>query len=254
MEVTRRIAMWSGPRNISTAMMRAFENRPDCAVVDEPFYAAYLATTGYEHPGGDEVIASQSLDWQVVARALTSDKLAPVYYQKHMTQHLLPNMDLGFTDQLENCFLIRDPRRIIASYARVRPSFVLEELGFEQQLALFRREADRRGDAPPVLDAALTLADPEGVLRALCDRLDLPFSNAMLSWPAGPRDSDGVWAPHWYSAVWASTGFAAPDSGAGGAGDSSGADEVRLTEAQERLGERAEEIYREMRPHALGDH
>ena len=141
--------------------------------------------------------------------------------------------------------LFRDPRRIIASYARVRPNFVLEELGFEQQLELFRREADRRGEAPPVLDAALTLADPEGVLRALCERLALPFSEVMLSWPAGPRDSDGVWAPHWYSAVWASTGFAAPESGA--------ADEVTLTAEQEELWERAEQIYREMRPHAFGD-
>jgi hypothetical protein len=238
--------MWSGPRNISTAMMRAFENRQDCAVVDEPFYAAYLAATGLDHPGRDEILASQPRDWRTVADALCREEPAPVYYQKHMTQHLLPDMDLAFTDALENCFLIREPRRIIASYARVRPQFTLEELGFRQQALLFERVRERTGERPPVLDAALTLADPGRVLTALCERLRIPFSERMLRWPQGKRDTDGVWAPYWYESVWASSGFAAPAV----QGDVAG---VSLSPAQETLCREAEEIYRGMRAHALGN-
>ena len=234
--------MWSGPRNISTAMMRSFGNRADCAVVDEPFYACYLRATGLDHPGREEILGSQPDDWRTVAGALITDAPAPVYYQKHMTQHLLPDMDLAFTEKLHNCFLIREPRRIIASYARVRPEFTLEELGFTQQLALFEREQARIGTAPPVLDSTLTLANPRGVLGALCERLGIAFSEAMLAWAPGPRAEDGVWAPHWYRAVWESTGFAARPDAAG---------EVSLPPRLAALGEEAEEIYARMRVHAL---
>jgi len=251
-----RIAMWSGPRNISTAMMRAFENRPDCAVVDEPFYAAYLAATGLEHPAREAVLNSQPRDWRVVAAALECDEPAPVYYQKHMCQHLLADMSLAFTERLTNCFLIRDPRRIVASYARVRPTFTLEELGFPQQLALFEREAQRLGEAPPVLDAALTLADPPRILRGLCERVGIPFDDAMLAWPSGPRVSDGVWAPHWYASVRASTGFRSPageaDGGLGAGDEKSSGGPPQLTQAQEALSLEAAEIYARMRPFALG--
>ncbi|MEQ9464101.1 MAG: HAD family hydrolase [Haliea sp.] len=209
-----RIAMWSGPRNISTALMRAFENRPDCAVVDEPFYGYYLKATGLEHPAGAEVMASMSCEWREVARQLCEElpetanpASCPVFYQKHMTQHILPAMDMGWTDGLQNCFLIREPRRIIASYAKVRPQFAIEELGFPQQWALFQRVADRLGAAPPVIDSARTLRDPERVLSDLCARVGIPFSARMLHWPAGRRASDGVWAPHWYAAVERTTGF-----------------------------------------------
>lgn len=242
---TLRLAMWSGPRNISTAMMRAFENRTDCAVVDEPFYASYLAATGLDHPGRDAILASQPQDWRTVARSLTTDSPAPVYYQKHMTQHLLPGMDLSFTDGLRNCFLIREPRRIIASYAKIRPSFTLEELGFTQQHELFERVRERTGDVPPVLDSALTLSAPAAVLGELCARLVIDFSERMLSWPEGPRDSDGVWAPHWYSAVNRSTGFSAAPAG-------EAAPAVALTDEQERLCEQANRIYEAMRDHAIG--
>ena len=238
--------MWSGPRNISTAMMRAFENRADTAVVDEPFYAAYLHSTGADHPARETVIRSQPTDWRAVAAALCSESPAPIWYQKHMTQHILADMDLGFTEQLQNCFLIREPRRIIASYARIRPQFSLEELGFPQQERLFARECERLGTVPPVLDSALTLADPPAVLGELCARLGIPFDNAMLAWPAGPRDSDGVWAPHWYASVWQSTGFAAPAAEASA---------PQLSAEQEDLCAQAERIYAGMRAHALtGSH
>jgi hypothetical protein len=195
-------------------------------------------------PGAQEILASQPNDWRTVAAALCTAQPAPLYYQKHMTQHILPDMDLAFTEQLCNCFLIREPRRIIASYARIRPRFTLEELGFPQQLALFERECERRGEAPPVLDGALTLDDPAGVLGQLCERVGIAFSERMLHWPAGPRPSDGVWGPHWYSAVWASTGFAAPASQQSQA--------VSLDAEQEALCERAEACYAAMRPFALG--
>ena len=237
--------MWSGPRNISTAMMRAFENRADCAVIDEPLYAAYLHSTGLAHPARDRVLNSQSADWRVVVAALTDDAPAPVYYQKHMTQHLLPAINLSFTESLLNCFLIREPRRIIASYARVRASFALEELGFSQQKRLFDRECERLGKVPPVLDSALLLQNPQAVLARLCQRLALPFDRAMLRWPAGPRASDGVWAPYWYAAVWQSTGFDAPRR------ETAAHAEAALTAEQERLRERADEYYRAMRAHAL---
>jgi Sulfotransferase domain len=197
--------MWSGPRTVSTALMRAWENRPDTVVVDEPLYAFYLATTGLDHPGRDEVIASQPTSWEVVLRSLTSEPLpsgATIHYQKHMTHHLLPNVDRSALAGLKHAFLIRDPRSLLASYARVRSAPTLADLGLRQQAEIF---AEFGG---PVLDSADLLAAPEAALRALCAALGVPFSAAMLSWPPGPRASDGVWAPYWYDSVRRSTGFA----------------------------------------------
>ncbi|HEY3951537.1 hypothetical protein [Phenylobacterium sp.] len=206
-----RIAMWSGPRNISTAMMRSFENRPDCAVVDEPFYAAYLAETGIDHPMREVVLASQPTDWRVVAEGLASDQPAPVFYQKHMTHHMLPGFGLDWAASCVNAFLIRDPAQVLASYVKKRAEVSLEDIGVVRQRELFDREADRLGRAPPVVEGADVLADPRGALGALCAALDIPFRQEMLGWPAGRRDSDGVWAPAWYEAVERSIGFAAPE-------------------------------------------
>ena len=143
--MTVRIAMWSGPRNISTAMMRSFENRPDCAVVDEPFYAAYLARTGLDHPMRDEVLASQSTDWRVVADGLTGDAPGgrPVFYQKQMTHHMLPDFGLDWSGTCVNAFLIRDPAAVLASYVQKRAEVTLEDIGVARQRELFEREADR---------------------------------------------------------------------------------------------------------------
>jgi hypothetical protein len=208
--MTVRIAMWSGPRNISTAMMRAFENRPDCAVVDEPFYAAYLATTGLDHPMRNEVLASQSQDWQAVAEGLIGDAPAPVVYQKHMTHHMLPGFGLTWTEHCRNAFLIREPEAVLASYVAKRAEVTLDDIGVVRQHELFEREADKLGRAPPVVRGADVLDDPRGVLGALCEALAIHFDDAMLAWPAGRRESDGVWAPAWYEAVESSTGFEAP--------------------------------------------
>ena len=203
--------MWSGPRNISTAMMRAFENRPDCAVTDEPFYAAYLAETGLDHPMREEVLASQPRDWRAVAASLVADEPAPIFYQKHMTHHMLPGFGVDWAGACRNAFLIRDPVAVLASYVKTRAEVTLEDIGVVRQHELFDREAQRLGRSPPVVDSADVLADPRRTLGALCAALDIPFQEAMLAWPAGPRRSDGVWAPAWYQAVERSTGFAAPD-------------------------------------------
>jgi hypothetical protein len=205
-----RIAMWSGPRNISTAMMRGWENREDTAVIDEPFYAHYLVETGVNHPGRDDVIAAQENDAAKVATTLTGPIPGgkTIWYQKHMTQHMLPGMPLNWLDRVTNCFLIRDPERVAASFTIQRPDAAAWELGFEQQARLFDHVCDRLGHAPPVIDAADVLKDPRGILGALCVRLGIPFTDRMLHWPPGPRASDGVWAPHWYAAVERSTGFA----------------------------------------------
>ncbi|MEQ1754532.1 MAG: HAD family hydrolase [Micropepsaceae bacterium] len=207
-----RIAMWSGPRNISTAMMRSFENRPDTAVVDEPFYAVYLKATGAAHPLRNEVLASQPLDWREVVRALEGPvpKGRRVFYQKHMTHHMLREIGRDWIQGMRNAFLIRAPEDVLLSYAEVRGTATPEEIGVPQQRELFDREADRLGHAPPVIDTKDVLRDPKSVLSALCKALGIPFSERMLNWPAGRRDSDGVWAPAWYGSVEKSTGFVAP--------------------------------------------
>lgn len=211
--MTRRIAMWSGPRNLSTAMMRAFSSRPDCTVSDEPFYAAYLAATGIVHPMNDEVLASQPQDPHRVAADMLGPVPGgrPVWYQKHMAHHMVDGFPLGWMDGVTNVFLLRRPERVLASYAQKREDVSLRDIGFAEQAMLFDRVADRLGKAPPVVDSEDVRRDPRGTLSALCAAIDLPFDEAMLSWPKGQHKDDGVWAPHWYGAIFDSTGFAPPD-------------------------------------------
>jgi len=236
-----RIAMWSGPRNISTAMMRSFENRADCAVIDEPFYAAYLATTGLNHPMREAVLAAQSPDPAVVAEHL----LGPVpegraiFYQKHMTHHMVKTIDLAWMQACHNVFLIRAPERVVASYAQKRTEITLADLGFIRQAELFDREAARLGKAPPVIDADDILRHPEPMLRALCAATGIEFSETMLRWPAGRRSTDGVWAPHWYASVERSTGFAPP---------------AATPAASDDLAEAARPYYQRLHAHRLGGH
>ena len=205
-----RIAMWSGPRNISTAMMRSFENRPDTWVVDEPFYAAFLAATGIDHPMREESLASQPQDWRVVVKSLLGPvpEGRPIFYQKHMTHHMVAEFGRDWISQVRNAFLIRTPDDVLASYVRKREHVTSDDIGFASQSELFERELDRLGYPPPVIEGEDVLADPRGTLSALCAALGIPFSEAMLSWPMGRRATDGVWAPVWYGSVERSTGFA----------------------------------------------
>jgi hypothetical protein len=201
--MTVRVAMWSGPRNISTAMMRSWENRPDTEVVDEPFYAAYLQETGLDHPARDEVIASQPTDPEEVVRRLRESDDSPVHYAKHMTHHILRDWALDWVTDFRNILLIRDPDEVVASYVRSREACEPEDIGLLQQVRLL----DALPEEPPIIDAGDFLRDPESHLRWICDWLDIEFTDRMLTWPAGPRSSDGVWAPYWYGAVVRSTGF-----------------------------------------------
>lgn len=207
-----RIAMWSGPRNLSTAMMYAFGQRADMAVVDEPFYAAYLAATGLDHPMCDEIIASQPTDPAKVAAALTGSIPAEKahYYQKHMCQHMIREMPRDWMSEVVNVFLIRHPARVIASFGAKYEAMTLADIGFTQQTELFDH-VRALGQAPIVIDSADIRRDPEAMLRALCDAIGLDWDPAMLSWPAGGHAADGVWAPVWYGAVHRSTGFAGPE-------------------------------------------
>jgi hypothetical protein len=239
-----RIAMWSGPRNISTAMMRAFGSRADCAVSDEPFYAAYLAATDLIHPLREEVIRSQPTDWRAVAEAMSGpvpgDK--PIWYQKHMTHHMLDGFGREWADGCASAFLIRAPEAVLASYHRVREDFTLDEIGLPTQVELFFRAGDALGRLPPVIDGRDVLENPEGLLRALCEALGIGFDPAMLSWAPGVRPGDGVWAPAWYSAVERSTGFAPP---------SPEPQFDDLPDVLKRLAEKARPLYETLAAHRL---
>ncbi len=204
-----RIAMWSGPRNMSTTMMRSFGARADTQCVDEPFYAAYLKLTGLRHPMSDEIFASQSANPVEVIADLTcpSESDPPVFYQKHMTHHMVPDLSRSWMRDCKNVFLIRHPARVIASYARKMEKVSLGAIGFPQQLSLFETAAAFEDEAPLVIDSDDILRDPEAMLRALCEALGIVWDPVMLAWSSGPKPEDGAWAPHWYDAVWRSTGF-----------------------------------------------
>ena len=208
--------MWSGPRNISTALMRSWGSRPDCVVSDEPLYGHYLSWLPphrrAEHPGADDVIGSMDRDWRSVAATLTGPVPGgkPVWYQKHMAHHLTPDMDLGWVEGLTNCFLIRDPAAMIVSFSKVIPNPKPEDLGLPQQVALFERIKAATGHIPAVIESSAVLKNPEGMLITLCEYVGVPFDPSMLAWEPGPRETDGIWAPHWYARVHESTGFEPP--------------------------------------------
>jgi hypothetical protein len=230
--VTLRIAMWSGPRNLSTAMMRSFGSRSDTFVSDEPFYGCFLKTTGADHPMREEVIAAMDCDWQSVMESLRQPLYSPIWYQKHMWHHMAGPVGYEDFDGFTHAFLIREPERMIASYLRKREAAAFENFGMDRQAEFFEREADRLGHAPPVIDAQDVLVNPQSVLSKLCDALGIPWEMAMLSWPPGRRETDGPWAPHWYGAVEASTGFGPPET-----------DKVELPEEAQRLAERCRPYY-----------
>lgn len=203
-----KIAMWSGPRNLSTALMYSFANRADTSAVDEPFYAAYLTMTGLDHPMRDAVIAAQDTDADsVISEVIRSETDTPHHYQKHMTQHMLPGISRDWMAEVRNVFLIRHPARVLASWTNKHDAPSLSDIGFTQQLELLEH-VQTLGQQPVVIDSADIRRDPEGYLRALCAAIDLEWDPAMLSWEAGEKPYDGVWAAHWYDAVHRSSGFA----------------------------------------------
>ena len=240
--MTKRIAMWSGPRTISTALMRSWENRPDCRVVDEPFYACYLSETGLEHPCREEILHAQSADRKWVVQQLTDVAPATNYFfQKHMTHHIPRGMDMRWSTHMRHFFLIRDPAEVIASYLDKMPSVTEHAIGIVRQAELFEVIEVLTGERPVVIDSKDVLRDPRSVLRQLCEHLEVPFlEECMLHWPAGKRDSDGVWAHHWYQSVEESTGFASHHH-----------NEVSLTPEQQELADKMQRYYQQMAAYCL---
>ena len=240
--MTIRIAMWSGPRNLSTAMMRSFSSRADTFVSDEPFYGCFLMATGADHPMREAVIAAMDCDWRRVMASLRGPVPdgSPIWYQKHMWHHMAGPVGYDDFAGFTHAFLIREPERMIASYLRKRESAAFSDFGLERQANFFEREADRLGHAPPVIDANDVLADPKGVLSKLCAALDIGWDPAMLAWAPGRRATDGPWAPHWYAAVEASTGFGPPETGP-----------VGLPDEARRLAERCRPYYERLAKHRI---
>ena len=230
-----RIAMWSGPRNLSTALMYSFGNRADFAVWDEPFYAPYLATTGLDHPMRYQILAAHETDpHKVAARCIDSvPGQKPHFYMKHMPHHMVDGFPLDWALECLNIHLIRHPARVIASYGAKRDNITVEDIGFQQQLAIYQKLGG------VVIDSADIRKDPEQMLGLLCDIIGLEIDPAMFAWPKGPRADDGIWAKHWYDAVHGSTGFAASEG------------PLPDVTQHQRLLEMALPAYQEMAKHAL---
>ncbi len=240
--MTLRIAMWSGPRNLSTAMMRSFGSRSDTFVSDEPFYGCFLKASGADHPMRDEVIAAMDCDWGSAMQSLRAPPPGrqPIWYQKHMWHHMTGPVGYADFDGFTHAFLIREPERMIASYLRKRECAAFEDFGLERQADFFEREADRLGQAPPVIDANDVLANPEGALSGLCEKLGMPWERAMLAWEPGRRETDGPWAPHWYAAVEASCSFGPPET-----------EPVELPEEVQQLADRCRPYYERLAAHRI---
>ena len=192
----RRISLWSSPRNVSTALMYSFAQRPDTRVWDEPLYGYYLKHTGAPHPGADEVIAAMDCDGErVVEQTLLGPGDHPVLFFKNMTHHLI-GLDLGFLSRTSNVLLTRDPEQMVPSLAQALEEPDIRDTGFPQQVELLR-QLEGLDQTPVVLESRELLLNPAGVLTQLCEKIDIPFDERMLRWQAGPKPYDGVWAPYW---------------------------------------------------------
>lgn len=221
--------------------MRSWASRSDTHVIDEPFYAHYLQETGYDHPGAREIIDAYETDWRlVIDRLLANDNGKAIYYQKHMTQHMLQHIDRSWLSEISNCFLIRDPRRMLLSFARVIPNPQLDQTGLPHQVELFKYVKQATGQIPPVIAARDVLRNPEATLRLLCNALDVAFDCAMLRWRPGKHASDGIWAQHWYASVEASTSFAPYQE-----------DETPVPENMRALLDDCQALYAQMAPYCI---
>lgn len=241
MDERRIINMWSGPRNVSTAMMYSWRQRSDTTVWDEPMYGHYLVVSGADHPGRDRILAAVPTDRDaIVHQMLFGSAPTPIRFYKNMAHHLL-GFDWDIVDRMESLLLIRDPRDVLPSLAAgLGRAPTMVDAGFEVQLRILDRIL-AAGGIPIVVDSRELLTRPEAVLREQCARLDLPFEPAMLSWPAGPKPEDGIWAPDWYRRVHRTTGFEPPRIG-----------HAPLPPGLEALLAECRDCYRRLREHAIG--
>ena len=232
-----RVAMWSGPRNISTAMMYSFDNRTDCHATDEPLYASYLLRSGTPHPGAEEVLREYDTDFSSVTSMLNGPVPGEkgIWYQKHMCHHVPGDSDLSWIDGFSNCFLIRDPREVLSSLSMITRAIDRWSIGLPQQYRIVEHVIETKGRIPPVIDSKDVLINPEGVLSSLCRELGIQFSEEMTSWDPGPRDCDGNWAEYWYQSVWESSGFSPYST-----------KELDLPSSLESVVEDAQEIYQSL--------
>ena len=228
------IAMWSGPRNLSTALMRSIGNRKDVSkVLDEPFYASYLVNSNKDHPMRAEVIKSQSTDLDEV-KNLCQKHDTGITYQKHMTQHII-DLDFKWMNKLKNCFLIRNPKMVVKSFMRSWEEGDFEDIGFNQQYEIYKYITNNVDDNPPILDATKIRNNPKQVLGKFCDAIEIPWDDNMLKWETGLKDYDGVWAPHWYPSVLKSNSFH-PETNA----------EIILSDNEKKIVDKAMPIYEEL--------
>ena len=208
-----RLAVWSGPRNISTSLMRSFSNRGDCKVMDEPFYGAYLFKTRKCHPLRDEIIKNMSTNYNEIAKRCSESNFSEkILYQKQMAHHLCSELDLKFLDRVHNIFLIREPEYVVRSFNEKVENFGLEDIGIKQQLRIFEYLLEKTGRAPFVFSSSDLLAKPEETLRKICKHAGIKFSKKMLSWPKGPHPDDGIWGKIWYHNTNKSTSFISGNS------------------------------------------
>lgn len=236
----KRISMWSGPRNVSTAFMYSFHHRGDCEVVDEPYYAHYLKYSGIDHPMREEILASQEQDAEKVTERLRKERSEkPYLFMKNMPHHMV-GLDLEFAQEFQNFFLIREPRAMIASYLQKRGEVTMKDLGLDSQYELFE-SLSKSGKKVPVIDSRTLLNHPREVLTKLCIHVDIPFKESMLNWPAGAISQDGIWAAHWYANVHASTGFGAPKKES----------EVLIPRQHEGLASLCDEYYQELKKYEV---
>ena len=203
------ITMWSGPRNVSTALMRSFENRSDCFVSDEPFYSYFLHRTGLEHPLRDEIIKSGLVDYKKIIKYITGTipSSKKIWYQKHMAHHILPEVDMNWIKNMRNCLLVRHPSDVILSYIKKNEINSIQQLGYLQQVEIYEMLYQELGTYPVVIDTQDLLQEPKKMLIKVCENLRIKFDEKMLSWPSGSRETDGIWGKHWYKQVEASTSF-----------------------------------------------
>lgn len=199
------ISLWSGPRNVSTALMYSFAQRDDMIVVDEPLYAHYLSNTDVDHIGKEVILKDMNNDGDEVIKSILNKKRQKFTFLKNMAHHWI-KLNNEYLNNMENIFLIRDPEEMLPSLNQQLSNPTLRDTALKKQVEVYDYLV-QTGGAPTIIDSKDLLQDPKAMLIAICDRLTVPFDEKMLRWKVGARPEDGVWAKYWYHNVHKSEGF-----------------------------------------------